>query len=157
MALIIENGTGVAGAQSFETAAECTAFALAFFGSSLPGGTAEKEATLWRTFVFMSGLRWKPDVWPTFGGTIPDAVKHAQSVFARVEHIKPGALAPTVTLGQAKTLTKVGQIGWTPLKSDVTVEDLKPVVSQAYDFIREWLEYDPSRDGTSGITGVMVV
>lgn len=157
MALIIEDGTGVSGAQSFATAAECTAFAYAFFGSNLPGSAADKEATLWRTFVFMSGLRWVDGVWPTFGGTIPDAVKHAQSVFARAEHASPGVLAPTVTLGQAKVLTKVGSIGWTPLKDGATVEDLKPVVSQAYDFIRPWLQYDPSRDGTSGVTGIMVV
>lgn len=156
MTLIIENGTGVTGAQSFETVAECEAFALAFFGSNLTGSTAQKEATLWRTFVFMSGLRWKAGVWPTFGGTIPDAVKHAQSVFARAEHAAVGTLAPTVTPANAKVLVEVKGIKWQALNDSADIEDMRPVVAQAFDFIRPWLDYDPSRDGSAGYTGIMV-
>jgi hypothetical protein len=44
MALIIENGTGVAGADSFVTVAECEAFALAYFGASLAGSPQTRKA-----------------------------------------------------------------------------------------------------------------
>ncbi|MDZ7904606.1 MAG: DnaT-like ssDNA-binding protein [Cypionkella sp.] len=157
MALIIENGTGVTGAQSFETVAECEAFALSFYGSNLTGSQQSKESALWRAFVFMSGLRWLPDTFPTFGGTIPDAVKHAQSVFARAEHSAPNSLSPTITLGGSKVLTKVGSIGWTPLQDKSTVESLRPVVTQGFDFIRDYLEFDPSRDGSGLYPAVLVV
>jgi hypothetical protein len=157
MPLIIEDGTGVAGADSFETVAECEAFALAYFGASLTGSPASKEAALRRAFVFMSGLRWKADLWPTFEGSIPQAIKNGQSVFARVEFQTSGFLSPNVNLSQAKVLTKVGSLGWTAKDGDNTVEAARPVVTMGLDFIRPWLEYDPSRDGSIGFTGIMAV
>lgn len=157
MALIIEDGTGVANADSFETVAECTAFALAYFGHSLPGSEAEKEASLRRAFYYMQALRWKAGLWPTFGGTIPAAVKHAQTLFARAEHKSAGALSPDVTLGGQKVLNKVDTIGWQVTGPEATVENSRPIVTAAFDFLRPYLDYDPARDNTPGITGVMVV
>jgi hypothetical protein len=113
MALIIENGTGVAGADSFVTVAECEAFALDYFGASLAGSPTAKEAALRRAFGYMRALNWcEVDTFPTFGGTIPQAVKDAQFIFARAEFQKVNALQPSVTQGQGKILTRVGQLGW---------------------------------------------
>jgi hypothetical protein len=113
MALIIENGTGVSGADSFVTVAECEAFALAYFGASLAGSPTAKESALRRAFGYMRSLSWcDADAFPTFGGTIPQAVKDAQHIFARAEFQKVNALQPSVTQGQGKILNRVGQIGW---------------------------------------------
>jgi hypothetical protein len=136
MTLTIENGTGVAGADSFETVAECEAFAVAYWGHSLTGSPQSKEAALRRAFVLMSALPWKPDLWPTFGGTIPQAVKNAQSAFARVEFQSPGSLSPVYDKSQAKTLTAVGSLQWTPKAGPNTVEAARPVVTMAHDFLK---------------------
>lgn len=157
MALIIEDGTGVSNADSYETVAECEAFSLAYFGHNLTGNTASKEASLRRAFYFMQGLRWKAGTYPLFGGTIPTAVKHAQTLFARAEHQNVGALSPTVTLGGQKVLTKVDVLGWEVSGPEATVENSRPVVTAAYDFLRPWLDFDPARDSSIGVTGAMVV
>ena len=136
MALIIEDGTGVAGADSFETVEECSQFAVDYWGQSLNGSPADKEAAMRRSFVLMSVLPWLPDLWPTFDGEIPDAVKHAQSSIARVEFQSPGSLSPVYNKSQAKTLTAVGSLQWTPKASPNTVEAARPVVTMAIDFLR---------------------
>lgn len=112
MALIIEDGTGVANADSFVTVTECEAFAVAWFGASLAGSPTSKEAALRRAFGFMRSLNWVDDAFPTFGGTIPTAVKDAQHIFARAEFQNQGALQPTVTPGQSKVLVGVGSLQW---------------------------------------------
>jgi hypothetical protein len=136
MPLTIENGTGVSGADSFVTVAECEAFAVAYFGASLAGSAQNKEAALRRAFVLMSALPWKPELWLTFGGTIPQAVKNAQHVFARVEFQSPGALSPVYDKSQAKTLTAVGSLQWTPKAGPNTVDAARPVVTMAMDFLK---------------------
>lgn len=157
MALIIEDGTGVSGADTFVTVAECSAFATAYFGASLNGNNTDKEAALRRAFVFMSGLRWKTGLWPTFGGSIPQGIKNGQHVFARVEFQSPLVLSPQVNLSQGKVLTQVGSLQWTPKSGGDTVEEARPVVTMAFDFIRPWLEYDPSRDKSVGFVGIFAV
>ena len=157
MALIIEDGTGVPNADSYETVAECEAFSLAYFGQNLTGNTASKEASLRRAFYYMQGLRWKPGVYPLFGGTIPAAVKHAQTLFARAEHKNAGALSPNVTLGGQKVLNKVDVLGWEVTGPEATVENSRPIVTAAFDFLRPYLDFDPARDSSIGVTGAMVV
>lgn len=157
MALILENGSGVDGADSFVTVAECEAFALAYFSASLDGSPQIKDAALRRAFVFMSGLRWKAGSWPLFGGVIPVGIKNGQHVFARAEFQSPLVLSPQVDLSQAQTLTAVGSLQWTPKSGGDTVEGARPVVTMAFDFIRPWLDFDPSRDGSIGYTGIMTV
>lgn len=157
MALTIEDGTGVAGADSFETVAECTAFSEAYFGQSLTGSEAMKEASLRRAFYYMQALRWKSGLWPTFGGSIPDAVKHAQTLFARAEHQSIGVLSPQVTAGGQKVLTGVDSLKWQVIGDDPSVEAARPIVTSAFDFLRPYLDYDPARDRSVGFTGAMVV
>ena len=157
MALTLEDGSGVSGADSFATVAEFDAFAMDYFGEALTDTDAAKEAALRRAFVFMSGLRWRADTWATFGGTIPAAVKNGQMVFARVELTTAGALSPTIDLSQSKALTKVGSLGWTPTGGDVTVEGSRPVVTMGYDFLRPWLALDPARDGNNDAAWIMTI
>jgi hypothetical protein len=157
VALIIEDGTGVPNADSYETVAECEAFSLAYFGQNLTGNMASKEASLRRAFYYMQGLRWKPGVYPLFGGTIPAAVKHAQTLFARAEHKNAGALSPDVTLGGQKVLNKVDVLGWEVTGPEATVENSRPIVTAAFDFLRPYLDFDPARDSSIGVTGALVV
>lgn len=157
MALIIENGTGVANADSFETAAECEAFALAYYGQNAAGSTAHKEAALRRAFYYMQALRWKAGLWPTFGGTIPAAVKNAQTLFAKAELATTGILSPEVTLAGQKILNKVDVMGWEVIGKESGVEASRPVITAAFDFLRPYLDYDPARDKSVGYTGAMVV
>jgi hypothetical protein len=136
MALIIEDGTGVAGADSFVTVAECSAFAVDYWGAALAGEPADKEAALRRSFVLMSVLPWCDDLWPTFEEEIPQAVKNAQSAIARVELQSPGSLSPVFNKSQAKTLTAVGSLQWTPKAGPNTIEAARPVVTMAMDFLK---------------------
>lgn len=146
MALTIETGGGVAGADSFNTVVQCSAHAVAYFGASLAGSDADKEAALRRAFVFMSALEWRAGLWPTFGGAIPEPVKLAQSVLARAEFKNAGYLSPNVALGGRKVLTKVGPLAWTPSEGKNTVEESRPVVTMAMDLLRPYLAIDPARD-----------
>ena len=157
MALTLEDGSGVSGADSFATVAEFDAFALDYFGEDLAGTDAAKEAALRRAFVFMSGLIWRRGFWPTFGTPTPAAVKNGQMVFARAEISAPGAMSPTIDLSQSKVLTKVGSLGWTPTGGDVTVEGSRPVVTMGYDFLRPWLALDPARDGNNDAAWIMTI
>jgi hypothetical protein len=153
MALIIEDGTGVAGADSYVTVAECEAFAVKYYGASLAGSTANKEAALRRAALFMDSLPWKGHrtfgrnqglAWPrkdvTDGegqeiseGEIPEEIKDAQHIFARAEFQNPGILAPTITLTDAKVLIEVKGIKWQPRSAPNTIEASRPVVTQAID------------------------
>lgn len=140
MTLTIEDGTGVTGADSFVTVEECSAHAVAYFGASLSGSTADKEAALRRAWVYMAALSWKSDSpWPTLGGTIPEPVKVAQSVFARVEFQNVGALSPNVTRSSNKVLNKAGEIGWSVSHGPNTVEAARPVVTMAMDLLKPYL------------------
>lgn len=154
MTLTIEDGTGVAGADSFVTAAEYEAFATAYFGEA---ATAD-EAALRRAFVVMSGLPWKTGVWPTFCGSIPANVKNAQHVIARVEFQSPGSLSPVFDKSKAKTLTAVGPIQWTPKAGPNTVEAARPAVTMALDFLKtvrgECWEGEPL-EKSGGVTWLM--
>lgn len=153
MTLVIENGTGVAGADSFITVAECSAHAVAYFGHSLSGSEGDKEAALRRAFVYMVALQWRPDLWPTFGGTIPEAVKIAQSVLARAEFQAVNTLSPSVTLAGRKVLNKVGNLGWDVEHGPDSVEASRPVVTMAMDLLAPYLARNPGRTGGTAFVG----
>lgn len=58
MALVIEDGSIVAGAESFATAAELVTYA-ANFGRTIPADAAAQEALLRRAALQMSAMNWK--------------------------------------------------------------------------------------------------
>ena len=141
MALTIEDGTGVTGADSFATQAEYEASQTNLFADVLTGEDAEKEAALRRAYIYMKSLYWVTEgdeVYPTFGGTIPADIKTAQAILARVEQATPNALQPNVVPGQQKILTKVGDIGWTPT-GQTGVDAQRSVVTMALDLLKDYL------------------
>ena len=118
MALTVEDGTGVTGADCYADVTACSAYAVAYYGSALDGSPASKEAAIGRATAYLDGLRWKGTrtygrlqslQWPRSGVSdcegeaiaddeIPDEVIIAQHELARAEHQSPGILSPQGSL-----------------------------------------------------------
>ena len=145
MALTIEDGTDIAGADSFVTLVEYAAKQVDLFGAALDGTDVIKEAALRRAFLYLKSLTWKADYpFPTLGGEIPAEVKTAQAILARYEQATPNGLQPTVTPGQLKVLTSVGSISWMSLAQG-GVNAQRGAVLMADDLLKPFL---------SGVGGV---
>lgn len=135
MALTIEDGTGVTGADSFITGAEYVAEALSLFGETV---TADEPA-IRRAYLYLKSLDWKTDYpFPTLGGEIPADVKQAQFILARYEAATPNGLAPNVVPGQQKVLTRVGDLGWTVTGQSGT-DAQRAVVTMAHDLLKTYV------------------
>jgi hypothetical protein len=142
MALVIENGTGVSGADSYVTVAQCEAYATAYYGQSLAGSPQSKEAALRRAYAYMMGLRWKSDTYPLFGGTIPQAVKNAQHEFARAEFQSVGVLSPNTSLREIIVdREKVGQIevGYDSSQTVASIDMVQPYITAGMRWIAPYL------------------
>jgi hypothetical protein len=140
MALIIETGTGVSGAESFITVAEYDTLLTDIFATTSSGTTAQKEAALRRSWYYLKSLLWKSDYpFPTLGGTIPADVKLAQGVLAHFEEETVNGLQPNVVPGQQKILTRVGEIGWTATGQTGT-DAQRAVVTMAADLLKPYLQ-----------------
>lgn len=139
MALTIEDGTGVTGADSFATVAEYDAAHEAIYAHNEHGSTAHKEAALRRAWYYMKSLDWKSDyLFPTLGGTIPEDVKTAQSILAHYELDNVNGLAPMVVPAQQKVLNKVGEIGWKVTGQSGTNAQ-RAVVTMALDMLKPYI------------------
>lgn len=139
MALVIETGAGVAGADSFITVAEFEAITLKLFDHVETGNTSSKEAALRRAWLYLKSLTWKADYpFPTLGGTIPADVETAQAILAHYEKASPNGLQPTVTPGQMKVLTQVGELSWTTMAQGGT-DAQRAVVLMAADLLKPYL------------------
>lgn len=137
MPLIIETGEGVDGADSFITVAEFDQIQSDYYGSAMNSTDAHKEAALRRAWLFMGSLNWNVD-YPTFDGDIPAVVQMAQAIFARVELATPESLQPSVTPGQQKILTRVGDIGWDYVGTG-GVDAQRSVVTMGMDMLKPYL------------------
>ncbi|MAH32268.1 MAG: hypothetical protein CMG78_09560 [Marinobacter sp.] len=135
MALTIEDGTGVNGADSFVTGAEYVAEVAALFGETVTAN----EPAIRRAFLYLKSLNWKADYpFPTLGGDIPAEVKQAQSILARYEVATPNGLQPSIVPGQQKVLTQVGNIGWTAT-GQTGVDAQRAVVTMAADLLKPYV------------------
>lgn len=139
MALTIEDGTGVTGADSFATVAEYDATHDDIYAHTEHGSTAQKEAALRRAWYYMKSLSWKSDYpFPTLGGTIPADVKTAQAILAHYELDNVNGLQPTVVPAQQKVLNRVGEIGW-KVTGQTGVDAQRAVVTMAADLLKPYL------------------
>lgn len=139
MALTIEDGTGIAGADSFATLAEYASTQVDLFGAALDGTDVIKEAALRRAYLYLKSLSWKADYpFPTLGGGIPADVKTAQAILARYEQATPNGLQPTVVPGQQKVLTRVGELGWTVMGQS-GADAQRAVVMMAADLLKPFV------------------
>ena len=139
MALTIENGTGVSGADSFITTAELDTICTDYFNHTETGSAAMKEAACRRAFLYMRSLNWKSDYpWPTLGGTIPADIKTAQGILAHYEKANENGLAPSVVMGQQKVLNRVGEIGW-QVTGQGGIEAQRAQVLMAMDLLADYI------------------
>lgn len=156
MALIIETGAGVTGAEAYADAAALDTWTASMFGAASSETTANKEAAIRRAVRFLEGLSWtgikthgrlQPlswprawavdiDGWALAADEVPAEVIEAQHILARAELATPGTLAPTVTLADRKTLTGLDSLEWTPAAAPATVSASRPVVTMAMDRLR---------------------
>lgn len=135
MALTIEDGTEVSGADSFITGAEYVADVASLFGETVTAN----EPAIRRAFLYLKSLSWKSDYpFPTLGGEIPADVKQAQSILARYEAATANGLQPTVVPGQQKVLTQVGNIGWTAT-GQTGINAQRAVVTMAADLLKPYV------------------
>lgn len=155
MALIIETGAGVTGAQAYADAAAYKAWHLAYYGAAATDTDALIEAAILRSMAFLEGLRWvgarvggrsQALAWPRTDALdadgediaeteVPAEVIHAQHAMTRAELASPGALSPDVTLAGQKVLTKVDVLSWEVQKVPNTVEAARLTVTAAMDKI----------------------
>lgn len=165
MALTIENGTNVAGADAYASVADCSAWAVNFYGQALTGSPADKEAAIRRAVAYMNGLKWKGTrtfgrdqslAWPRQDVTdcegfsiasnaIPAEIIYAQHVLARVEFQSPGSLAPSVSLGGVVKREKVDviEVEYDTSRMQGNVEELRQVVTMAMDKLSCFLSVQP--------------
>lgn len=133
MALVIENGSIVAGAESFATAAELVTYA-ANFGRVIPANTTAQESLLRRAALQMSAMPWKGSLvsevqalsWPRYNvmrddwlvpsNTIPAQIKAGQMALAAEIH--GDDLAPPELRTGAVESEKVGPISTTYAKAE---------------------------------------
>ena len=137
MAVVVENGTGLANADSYVSVAEADAYATAYGNTTWAGATApEKEAALRRATRYVDGRyagRWpgyklngrtQALAWPrksvldSYGGTVasnevPREIVSATIEVALREQVDPGALAPDFIPGQRVVSESVGNISVT--------------------------------------------
>lgn len=79
--LIVEDGTGVSGANSFVTLVQYQEWCIT---RNIAVSTAEvNQAELIRAFDWLSVQSWAK-AWPSFGGVVPSAVTTAQIELARI-------------------------------------------------------------------------
>lgn len=136
MAITLEDGTGVAGAETYISVADASTFHSDRGNSTWTGTDAVKEQALRRGMAYIEGAyrdRWKGYkrygystnmlAWPrtsvldTEGNLIcgheeiPLALKHAVAVAALREMVDPGTLAPDDDRGGAIRSIRAGSVG----------------------------------------------
>lgn len=114
MALIIEDGTGVAGSDSYGTRAGFIAHALNYYGATVPDVDAS-DVPMRSAFAWLAGQSWKgtktygrgqTGAWPRTSvvdcediaiavDEVPSEVIQAQYDLAYAEYVTQGVLSPT--------------------------------------------------------------
>jgi hypothetical protein len=176
MALIVETGAGVANAECYADVTACAAYSTAFYGASLNGSTADKEAAIRRATAYLNGLAWKGTrtlgraqslAWPRSGVTdceslsiganeIPTDLINAQHELARAEFLTPGALTPSLSKATATVSSEkvdVIQITYDTDNLTGSIEDARIIVTAAMDKIKCYLS---SPVGATRIVAVVV-
>lgn len=165
MALTVEDGSNVTGADCYADVAACSAWAALYYGHSLTGSTADKEAAIRRAVAYLDGLKWKGSrtngrsqslAWPRKDVTdcegiaiaadeIPSEIIFAQHVLARAEFQSPGILSPQVTLGAVVKREKVDVIEqeYDTSRLQGSAQELRPLVTMALDKITCFLSVHP--------------
>lgn len=156
MALIVEDGSAVSGAECYANADAFVTWHTANWGAAPTASTALQEAAIRRAVAYLDALRWVGQrtngrdqalAWPRAYAVdaelyeiatdeIPAEVIDAQHILTRAEIASPGALSPEVTLSGKKVLTGVKGITWQVQAGPNTVDGARAVVTMAMDRIK---------------------
>lgn len=138
MVLVIEDGNGVADADSFADAIAYRAWVLKFFNETVSDADSAIEAAIHRTVAYMNTLNWLGTqdhelCFPRDSATdIPKAVINAQHAFTKAELETPNALSPSIQGGNQSVLKRAGDIEFEIFQS--TGND-RVNINMAMDFI----------------------
>ncbi len=154
MALIVEDGTGMATAESYLSVADADTFHTKFGNTAWSGDTALKEGALRRATRYIDGIygqRWvglrnsqaQALDWPREyaydsdqfivpNGTVPQAVKNATAEAALRELLTPNGLSPDLERGgqvESEDVTAGPVSVSTSYKSDAPVRPILTVLN----------------------------
>lgn len=169
MALIVEDGTNVANAESFATVAFADAYHLAMGNTTWAGATLAKEQALRRATAVLDGYSWagfrthgrlQALSWPRSGvvdveglgvGTaeIPSGLQKATVELALRELVTPGSLTPDFVAGASVKREKVDVLEVEYANPATSVSDVRPVVTVVAAMVAPYL----SSGGGSAIVG----
>lgn len=167
MALIVEDGTNVAGADCYADVAALAAWEVLYFGTASTGDAALLEAGIRRATLFIDSLNLKgsptngrsqPRAWPRSSVSdidgnaidndeVPREIIEAQHILSRVEIATPGILSPSVTPKDAKVLVEVKGVKWKSLASEGDIVASRPTVTMAMDRLVGFIDIDYSDQG----------
>ena len=175
MALIIETGVGIAGADSYGTRAAYIAFALAWYGEVI-ADTDAADPAMRRAAAYMSSLTWKGTrtfaraqslALPRTGMTDCEAIAvgnneipldaiYAQFELARAEASSPGVLNPSLSRATATVIREkvdVIEIEYDTDNLTGTIADARIIVTAAMDRLKCYITNPTGR----ALPGAMVV
>jgi hypothetical protein len=117
VALVIEDGSGVAGADSFATVADFAAYA-AKYGLTIPAGESAQEALLRRAALTMQTMPWKgcrvdPEQalsWPRYNVVVDGEVLASNYIPARIEYGQMALAAEIYADDVTPPETRVGAV-----------------------------------------------
>ena len=159
MALTVEDGTGVTGADAYASVADFDTWSINYFGAAIDGTDAVKEQAIRRAVFFLDNLpsegnaTFERDVqslaWPRASvydsegyyiavDEMPREIIFAQHAFARAEQQSPGVLMPQVNRSSQKILSRVGEIVW-KVTGTGGVDAERTVVTMAVDGIKQFM------------------
>lgn len=151
MALIIEDGTIVNGADSFVTAAELVTYADNY-GLTIPSLTADQERILRRSFLQMWALSWKGQIvsaiqsgpWPrrdVYIGQVSGLIWNRPSTIINDYLVPQNAIPDQIKKGQMALAAEIFADDTTPAETKqgaVTSETVGPI-SVDYAEAHEWV------------------
>lgn len=133
MAITVEDGTKVTGADGWADQAAFATWQANYQGAASTKSVPEQEAAIRRAVIYLDTLPWSGSKtngraqslsWPRTGAVdgsadaigsteIPAELIRAQHMLAWAELASAGILNPSVNMANAKTLTKADVIAWT--------------------------------------------
>lgn len=170
MALTVEDGTGVAGADAYVSLEDCTAYANAHELNDWLNATADQDAAIRRATAFLDRTyTWKGYktwgrsqtlAWPRvevldeedneiLGTEIPIEIVQATCELAAYEAANPGALTPAVTATSFVTRERVGDIEVNYAVAGGSAEAMRPTLIGVEDLISGLL----ARGRSTSLTG----
>lgn len=159
MALIVEDGTGLANADAFISLADAESYYLSQYGVAWSGDNGAKEAAIRRATRYLDGLMWigsrlngrdQSLSWPRTGvidcdgdevdsDSVPVEVVDSNALLAFFELTNPDGLSPAVTLSQIAKREKVDVIEVEYKDTAATAESSRPVLTAVTDMLRCFL------------------